>query len=412
MYGTSPLRRLRGVLGRVLRDFALHRDQLLALVAVAVEPRELLAALQLECSDQVDFLHGQADIIQAVDEAMLLERINLERDGSTIRTGDLLRGEIDLDLLMRLRVRHELPDISLGQGDGQHAILEAVAEEDVGEAGRNQTPDAEVVDRPRRVLPGGAAAEVVAADHDFGLAVRLPVQHELGLLRAIHLVPNREEGALAEARALDRLKELLRNDHVGVHVLHVQGRYSALECGELGHAAHYHGTGDHGHLLGKLSREGRRSGHGCRSHELLPTLQNLTLVLGADQFSHVAEPPGDSSGCCHGGADQVRPALKALPTLEVPVGGRGAALLGRELIGVHAQAHGAACLTPLEPCLDEDLVQAFRLCLLLHQAGTGDNVGQRDVVSYLPALSDLGGLPQVFDTGVGARADEDLVHLD
>src|SRR5690349_11988103 len=55
--------------------------------------------------------------------------------------------------------------------------------------------------------------------------------------------------------------------------------------------------------------------------------------------------------------DEVRAAALALPSLEVPVGCGGAALTGRELVGVHAQAHRAPGTAPLGAGLDEHLVQ-------------------------------------------------------
>ena len=41
---------------------------------------------------------------------------------------------------------------------------------------------------------------------------------------------------------------------------------------------------------------------------------------------------------------------------------------GRKLIGVHAEAHRAARLAPIEAGVLEDRVEAFGLGLLLHQA--------------------------------------------
>ena len=55
----------------------------------------------------------------------------------------------------------------------------------------------------------------------------------------------------------------------------------------------------------------------------------------------------------------MRAALEALAAFEIPVGGRGAALAGLQLVRVHAQAHGATRLAPLKARGEEDLVQAF-----------------------------------------------------
>ena len=57
---------------------------------------------------------------------------------------------------------------------------------------------------------------------------------------------------------------------------------------------------------------------------------------------------GDCGGGGHGGADQVRATAGALAALEVAVARRGAALAGREDVGVHAQAHRATGVAPVE----------------------------------------------------------------
>src|SRR5829696_2030979 len=49
----------------------------------------------------------------------------------------------------------------------------------------------------------------------------------------------------------------------------------------------------------------------------------------------------------YGRRHQMRATAFALPSLKVAVAGRRAALAGRELIRVHAEAHRAACGAPL-----------------------------------------------------------------
>ena len=65
-------------------------------------------------------------------------------------------------------------DLVHGELDAEHAVLEAVVEEDVREARGDEGLDAEVRDAPGRVLARGPAAEVVPADHDRGGAVPAP----------------------------------------------------------------------------------------------------------------------------------------------------------------------------------------------------------------------------------------------
>ena len=61
----------------------------------------------------------------------------------------------------------------------------------------------------------------------------------------------------------------------------------------------------------------------------------------------------------------------ALATLEVPVGRRRAALAGAQLVGVHAQAHRAPRLAPLEAGVEEDPVEPLGLGLGLDPVRPG-----------------------------------------
>ena len=60
-----------------------------------------------------------------------------------------------------------------------------------------------------------------------------------------------------------------------------------------------------------------------------------------------------------------------LAALKVTVRGGGATLTGCQLVGVHAQAHGAAGESPIGTEVLEDLVQAFCFCLRAHLLGAG-----------------------------------------
>src|SRR4051812_19258385 len=112
-----------------------------------------------------------------------------------------------------------------------------------------------------------------------------------------------------------------------------------------------------------------------------------------------------------GRGHQVRPAALALPALEIAVARRRRALARLELVGVHAQAHRAPGAAPLGAGVDEHPVEALGLGLHLdpHRAGDDEHAGVRvDPLS----TQQLGGDPQVLDPAVGARAEEDRVHLD
>ncbi len=168
---------------------------------------------------------------------MLAERIDVEADDAAIGPTDLLRFEIHRHrrICAPARVVHQLIDLLLRQLDRQDAVLEAVVEENVGEIGSDDATEAEVQQRPRRMLARRPAAEILARNQDFGVAVGWLVEHEIGLLVAGLIVAQLVEQRLAEARPLDRLQELLRDDHVGIHV---PERERGRDAGELGEILH------------------------------------------------------------------------------------------------------------------------------------------------------------------------------
>src|SRR4030081_2792770 len=120
---------------------------------------------------------------------------------------------------------------------------------------------------------------------------------------------------------------------------------------------------------------------------------------------------GDSGGRSHRRADQVGAAAFALTTLKVAVRRARAAFARLQDVGVHTQAHAAASLAPLEAGVGEHAVEA--LCL----GGYFDLVRARnDHCSHSRvntlAAHHVGGGAQVFDAGIGARANEDAIELD
>mmetsp|Transcript_15577 Transcript_15577/g.49249 ORF Transcript_15577/g.49249 Transcript_15577/m.49249 type:complete len:529 (-) Transcript_15577:350-1936(-) len=267
------------------------------------------------------------------------------------------------------------------------------------------------------MLARGAAAKILPSHKDVGTAVGLLVEHEVGPLGlAVVLVAELEEGRRAQPRALDRLEELLGDDAVRVHVRFPQRRgRDTLELGELRHAAG-RGAGRGGARAGSCRGLRRRQPQLLRAE--LPRVERSLRGRGARglrqlgrEGAHVLELARDGRGRGHRGAHEVRAALGALAALKVPVRRRGAALLGLQAVGVHAQAHGAAGLAPVEAGLAEDLVQALGLGLLLHEAGAGDDHGV-DALGHLPAPDDACDAAEVLDAAVRAGADEDLVNAD
>src|SRR6185437_3598354 len=68
----------------------------------------------------------------------------------------------------------------------------------------------------------------------------------------------------------------------------------------------------------------------------------------------------DDCGCgCHRWADKMSSSAATLATFKVTIAGRGAALTWVEDVRIHAKAHGAARLAPLEASLAKDSIEAF-----------------------------------------------------
>jgi hypothetical protein len=113
--------------------------------------------------------------------------------------------------------------------DRQHAVLEAIVEENVGKAGRDHHAETVVLQSPNGVLAAGAATEIAASHQDRSALDRRLVQLEVRVLAAVLVVTPVEEQELLVSRTLDPLQELLRNDLVRVHVGSVHHGHQAGE---------------------------------------------------------------------------------------------------------------------------------------------------------------------------------------
>ena len=89
--------------------------------------------------------------------------------------------------------------------------------EDVGEVGRDDAADAEIQQRPGRVLARRAAAEILEGDEDLRAADSGSwFRTKSGRSLPSPSIAQRIEQVLAEAGTLDGLQEPRRNDLVGV----------------------------------------------------------------------------------------------------------------------------------------------------------------------------------------------------
>src|SRR5436190_5173198 len=186
---------------------------------------------RLERRDLVVALQRPRDVVEAVQERLALERVDLEPYAQAVRMGHLLRLEIDRQLVpLRDRLAHARELVGR-QDDRQEPGLDGVRPEDVAERRGDHDVEAVVVERPRRVLAGRAAAEVPAGDEDASAVVLRPPQLELGVLHPV------VEEELAVPGALDALEELLRDDLVGVDVGPVEYGNATLDAAQLPHTA-------------------------------------------------------------------------------------------------------------------------------------------------------------------------------
>src|SRR5207244_1294835 len=198
-----------------------------------------------------------------------------------------------------------------------------------------------------------AAAEVRAGDQDVGPAIATVVEHERGIL-----APGLEE-AEPVTGALDPLQPVARDDLVGVDVRPPERERAAGD------------DADRFHLEDRRQRE--VSGDGRRRRDR--------------------------------GRDEVRASTWTLTTLEVPVRRRRAALAGPEHIGIHAEAHRAARVAPLEARFAEDAIESFPLRVRLDAHRTGHDEGAQPGPN-LAAANDLARETEVLEPGVRTRPDE------
>ena len=202
--------------------------------------------LGFESLDCVTVLQGQADVVQAIEQAVLAESVHFKVVDLAVRTGHGLRRQINAELiaLARLGLLEQFINFGLGQDDRQHAVLEAVVEEDVGIARRDDRTEAVLFQRPGRVFTTGAATEVLPRQQHAGALITRKIQHEilvdrtqraiLPRLTDIQITPLIKQ-VLAKAGALDRLQELLGDDLIGVDVGTIKRSHQATVLGKSFH---------------------------------------------------------------------------------------------------------------------------------------------------------------------------------
>src|SRR5215213_4205577 len=170
-------------------------------------------------------LQREADVIEAVQQAMATEGLDFELCREATAVGERAGFEVGRQLirLMLASALEQLFDLLLGKADREQAVLEAVVVKDIGKAGGDNRAESIVFERPGGVFSARTTAEVAAGEQDAGaFGVRL-VQLEVGIERAVVIANPVPEQELSEAGSLDPLEELLGDDLIGVDVGAVEG---------------------------------------------------------------------------------------------------------------------------------------------------------------------------------------------
>src|ERR1700730_17599584 len=152
----------------------------------ASQPTNLGFISILEGRNPFAVTERERNIVRAGQKALLPERVDFEPVDRTIRSRRRLCFEIDGDMASGrlLQYGSQRRNPLGGQHNRQQAVLEAVVEKYVAEARRQHGPDPVIVKRPYRRLARRFAAEIAIRDHDAGVAVCVPVEHEFWLRRA------------------------------------------------------------------------------------------------------------------------------------------------------------------------------------------------------------------------------------
>ena len=322
----------------------------------------------------LDVLQGQADVVEAVQQAVLAEGSTSK--GISPPSGPVITCVLQIDrdggVAPRSASSISWSTCSCGSAIGRMPFLKQLLKKMSAKLGAMTQRMPKSSSAQGACSRARAAAEVLAGDQDLRLAVGRLVQHEVGVLLPSGVVAHLVEQVLAEARPLDRLQELLGDDHVGVDVDHRQ-RGGDRRSGVVNFS-----------IFRVLLRRVR----GCRS--------------GGRSPPRPRPSPGSPGGCGRHGPGGLRSCgwrceAQRSPRLElVGVHGRGTwssrarAIRSRLRLKIWSRPSSSAC------------------CFTRPEPGT---TIAYDAVGDLAALGDGGGRAQILDAAVGAGADEDAVDL-
>ena len=143
------------------------------------EPGSAFASIPLVATDGFGVLKGQPDLVQALDEHPLPERVDIEGMFRAVRSTDDLGGQIDLELEAPCGTVEESVHNLGRQSDRQHPVLETVVVKDVGKVRRNHGAKAVFGQGPYRVLAARTTAEVLPRKKNRRALVAWRVENEV-----------------------------------------------------------------------------------------------------------------------------------------------------------------------------------------------------------------------------------------
>ncbi len=175
---------------------------------------------RLECRELSAVPLRQRNIIEPFEQAALLQWMDFERVWLPVGAGHGLLRQIDFDGSADLRVK--LPAHLAGDlrwyAHRQQAVLQAIAREDVAKARCNDRAESKGMQRIDRAFPRRSATEVALRHDDPGVAIRLPIEDEIGMFGALGIeAPVVEQDALV-IRTARHLVEARGTKLVGIDV--------------------------------------------------------------------------------------------------------------------------------------------------------------------------------------------------
>src|SRR3972149_1776385 len=131
-------------------------------------------------SASIRCLQSQPDVIEAAEQPVSPEGVDLELGAEAHGVVNLLRLKVDGDPVVGefLRAPDERLDVTPGELHGEQAVLEAVVPEDVAEAGGYDDLEPVLLDGPRSVLAGRADPKLGSAYQDAAARVLRLIEDE------------------------------------------------------------------------------------------------------------------------------------------------------------------------------------------------------------------------------------------